>query len=301
VSKPTVGSLFAGIGGLDLGLERAGFQVAWQVERDEYARRVLEKHWPGVPRYRDVRYFLGGKRWRSVRQAWSVDLLAGGFPCQDISYAGKGAGLAGERSGLWFEFARVIRLLRPRFVFVENVAALLVRGMGRVLGDLAACGYDAEWDCIPAAALGAPHRRDRVFLVAYARSVGLEGPVHRRNGSTESRGIDSRRAAAGRGASAQVVADSSRVQQGRQKQRAKRERVGPCCQSVFPDADGEPLEWFAESRSERGPWFVEPDVGRVADGVPDRVDRLRGLGNAVVPQVAEWIGRRVMEAMKANV
>jgi site-specific DNA-cytosine methylase len=96
-----------------------------------------------------------------------VDVLCGGFPCQDLSYAGKGAGLDGERSGLWGEYARLIRELRPRYVVVENVSALLARGLGRVLGDLAACGYDAEWDCIPASAVGAPHRRDRVWLVAY--------------------------------------------------------------------------------------------------------------------------------------
>jgi DNA (cytosine-5)-methyltransferase 1 len=104
-----------------------------------------------------------------------VDVLAGGFPCQDLSYAGKGAGIDGERSGLWGEYARLIRELRPRYVVVENVTALLARGMGRVLGDLAACGYDAEWDCIPAAAVGAPHRRDRVWIVAYPNGAGLEG------------------------------------------------------------------------------------------------------------------------------
>ena len=150
----TFGSLFAGIGGMDLGLERAGMTCEWQVEIDPYARRVLAKHWPSVRRWDDVRTFppmanaepnerdestIGGsigtgeEKGRVLEpqrcaDSWSVDLICGGFPCQDISYAGKGAGLAGERSGLWYEFARVVRVLRPRFVLVENVSALLTRG-----------------------------------------------------------------------------------------------------------------------------------------------------------------------------
>src|SRR4051812_10602658 len=129
--KPlTFGSLFAGIGGIDLGLERAGMQCKWQVEINDYATRVLAKHWPDVHRERDVRAC-------GAHNLTTVDLICGGFPCQDISYAGKGAGLAGRRSGLWFEYARIIRELEPRYVLVENVAALLDRGMGDVLGSLA--------------------------------------------------------------------------------------------------------------------------------------------------------------------
>jgi DNA (cytosine-5)-methyltransferase 1 len=149
----TFGSLFAGIGGMDLGLERAGMVCRWQVEIDDYCRRVLAKHWPDVPKYGDIREVTGGELER-------VDLICGGFPCQDISNAGKRAGIDGERSGLWSEYIRLVRVLRPRYVLVENVAALLGRGIDRVLGDLAASGYDAEWDCIPAAAVGAPHLRE---------------------------------------------------------------------------------------------------------------------------------------------
>ena len=156
------GSLFAGIGGLDLGLERAGMECAWQVEIDDYATRVLEKHWPNVRRWRDVRTWPQPDTER-------VDLLCAGFPCQDISYAGRGAGLEGERSGLFFEAVRVVRQLRPRIVLLENVAALLTRGLDVVLGTLAEIGLDAEWHCVPAAAVGAPHIRDRVFIVAYAK------------------------------------------------------------------------------------------------------------------------------------
>lgn len=157
-----LGSLFSGIGGLDIGLERAGMRTVFQVERDEYARRVLERHWPDVPRFDDV---------RAVRahNLPPCDVLAGGFPCQDVSNAGSRAGLDGDRSGLWGEFARLVRELRPRFVVVENVAALVVRGLDRVLGDLADLGFDAEWTCLRASDVGAPHIRARLFIVAYAR------------------------------------------------------------------------------------------------------------------------------------
>lgn len=149
----TFGSLFAGIGGMDLSLERAGMTCAWQVEIDDYCRRVLARHWPEVPRYEDVRTV-------GAAELAGADLIAGGFPCQDISYAGRGAGLAGERSGLWVEFARIVRELEPRYVLVENVAALLGRGLDAVLGTLASLGYDAEWHSLPAA--GVPCRVDRL-------------------------------------------------------------------------------------------------------------------------------------------
>jgi DNA (cytosine-5)-methyltransferase 1 len=166
----TVGSLFAGIGGFDLGLERAGFTVRWQVEIDPFCNRVLEKHWPHVRRYRDVRTV-------GAHNLEPVDFICGGFPCQDIASNGTKAGLAGAKSGLFSEVVRVVSELRPRGVLLENVADLLVRGMGTVLGELATLGYDAEWDCIPAAAFGLPQPRWRVFIVAHARSLGL-GPGH---------------------------------------------------------------------------------------------------------------------------
>jgi DNA-cytosine methyltransferase len=158
------GSLFSGIGGMDLGFERAGMHTLWQVENDPYCLGVLERHWPDVPKYDDVRDFppLGVE---------VPDVLSGGFPCQDISCVGKRKGIDGNQSGLWVEFARVIRELRPRYVVVENVASLLVRGIQRVLGDLAACGYDAEWFCLQALDFGLPHRRERVFIVAYPDGI----------------------------------------------------------------------------------------------------------------------------------
>jgi DNA (cytosine-5)-methyltransferase 1 len=171
------GSLFAGIGGMDLGLERAGMQCAWQVEIDEFCRKVLAKHWPDVPKFNDVKEC--GKYNLEL-----VDLICGGFPCQDISNAGKRAGINGERSGLWSEFHRIICDLRPRYVLVENVAALLARGLDRVLSDLATSGYDAEWSVLSACALGAPYTRERVFIYAYSQA---QRPIQSTEGIQENR------------------------------------------------------------------------------------------------------------------
>ena len=159
-----LGSLFSGIGGLEMGIEAAlGATTIWQCESDPYAQKVLKRHW-GVHIYEDIRHI--------DESTEKPDIRVGGFPGQDISVAGKGAGLDGEKSGLWSEFARCIRILQPGLVIAENVPALLGRGMGRVLSDLYSCGYDAWWDCIPASALGAPHKRDRVFVVAWPQHGG---------------------------------------------------------------------------------------------------------------------------------
>jgi DNA (cytosine-5)-methyltransferase 1 len=237
----TFGSLFAGIGGIDLGLERAGMTCRWQVENNPFCQKVLAKHWPHVKRYGDICGITGD-------DLEPVDLIAGGFPCQDVSDAGQRAGIEGKRSGLWSEYIRLVRLLRPRLVLVENVPGLLVRGMGRVLGDLAASGYDAQWDSIPAEAVGAPHLRYRVFIVAHS------------NGRDEHWRIGD-------------------VQMGRR--------------------------WFAGEVTADGltggdEWRTEPGVGRVAHGIPFRLERLNGLGNSVVPQVAEYIGRRIQGSEEAG-
>ena len=160
----TFGSLFAGIGGADLGLEAAGMECKWQVEIDPFAVAVLEKNWPHVERWRDIRDFNPNK---SV----SVDVICGGFPCQDISVAGRGDGIDGKRSGLWAEYFRIVSKLRPRYVIVENVAALLGRGIDRVLGDLATLGYGAEWQTLFASDFELPHRRERIFIVAYPDKI----------------------------------------------------------------------------------------------------------------------------------
>jgi DNA (cytosine-5)-methyltransferase 1 len=175
---PTFGSLFAGIGGIDLGLERAGWNCRFQVEWDPFCQRVLAKHWPDVPRFGDITTV----DWSGVER---VDLLAGGFPCQPFSVAGRKKGLADDR-WLWPEFAAAIRVLQPHFVLVENVPGLLAGhgGMGNVLGDLADLGYDAEWCVISAADVGAPHLRRRVWIVAYPRQHEItRTPVARRSGA----------------------------------------------------------------------------------------------------------------------
>lgn len=241
----TFGSLFAGIGGIDLGLERAGMECKWQVEIDDYARAILKKHWPEVPKYRDVRYFLGSKRWRQSREAWAVDLIAGGFPCQDISKAGRRAGIEGKRSGLWSEFGRIIRLLRPRYVLVENVPAVLGRGFGRVLGDLAALRYDAEWTVLSACAFGAPHSRERLFLLA--DSYGER----------------------------------------------RTSEATPC--KLFPPQTPRQANYCGNGASSTIWRVPHSEVFRVADGISDGLDRsIRGLGNAVVPQISEYIGRLIL-------
>lgn len=371
----TVGSLFAGIGGIDLGLEMTGgFRTAWQVEIDAFCRKVLAKHWPDVPRHDDVRTFPPDES-----EGWRVDLIAGGFPCQDVSYAGKGAGLAGDRSGLWHEAARVVRVLRPRYVFLENVSALLTRGLDSVLGTLASLGYVGEAHCLPAAYVGAPHIRDRVFILGHAARFGARrvastgrpwdavgesgrhpGPVADADGrggdpgaehpgretrpdAGERRGrgvLDLRPSGDRRSALADAVGEQSErwrvggVLDGaagsREADREERQRDGDAAEhrrEALADADGSrqrqsrghvgqvwgrpgdgsPEDRLAEFRSRAGAhWIVDPaddpesQVGRMAHGVPRRVDRLRGLGNAVVPQVARFWGERILEHHRAN-
>ena len=336
-SKPlTFGSLFAGIGGFDLGLERAGMRCGWQVEIDPYARAVLAKHWPDVRRWEDVRTFP------PKEGEWCVDVICGGFPCQDISIAGKGAGLAGARSGLWYEYARIIGELRPRYVIVENVAALLARGMGTVLGDLSSLGYDAEWHVIPASAVGAPHRRERVWIVgicswangqtvaqrADANGIGSYSAEMHLHGGAQLRDEQERNAGSVR--SAVPHANSRRLRRLRADSRdggalpaegQQREFRGGDGGEDVADANEQGLEGryrSADLELQGGPgqvrptwagrvqgwdangwWSVEPDVGRVAHGVPARVDRLRCLGNAVVPQIVEVIGRAIVAGARA--
>ena len=244
-----VGSLFSGIGGLDLGLQLAGFTIACQVENDPWCQRVLAKHWPEVKRFGDVRTVTGD-------DIGCVDMLAGGFPCQDVSAAGHGAGLAGTRSGLWFEFVRLIRETRPRWVLVENVAALRSRGLGTVLANLAGLGYDAEWAGLPACAFGASHVRRRMFIVAYT------GGERTRNWQT----------------------------------RVYPSQPAEPSATAFARGNDQARSIFTTWGTRR--WEVEPDVGRVADGVPTRLDacRYRGLGNAVCPPVACAIGRWILDA-----
>ena len=274
--------LFSGIGGFSLGLDRTGgFQTVAFCEIDKYARRVLANHWPEIPIYDDVKNITAD---RLRADGISVYVVCGGFPCQDISLAGSGAGLDGARSGLWFEMLRIITETRPRFVVAENVAALRSRGLDEVLRGLAAIGYDAEWHCIPAAAVGAPHRRDRVWIIARPHNTGEARP----GCPTE---IGARQSDYAVGSSANV-ADSDRA--------GLEGRIGDeLCQCARKGAFGEgyPCEaQIVRSIDNSDWWIVESDVGRVANGVPSRVDRLRCIGNAVVPQIPEMIGRAILSS-----
>jgi len=243
----------------------------WQVEINGYAIRVLAKHWPSVHRERDIREC-------GRHNLERVDVICGGFPCQDISYAGLGAGLDGERSGLFFEALRVVCELQPRAVVLENVAGLLTRGLDRVLGSLADVGFDAEWHCIPAAAVGAPHIRNRVFLLGWNADGQHDSKIRSgREKNTNTSGDSNRK-----NKSKSVSNTNGTRLEKRQGQNTSGAR-----------ANG----WPKLVRSEW--WESEPAVGRVANGIPARVDRLRGLGNAVVPQVAEYVGRRVVEVLTA--
>jgi DNA (cytosine-5)-methyltransferase 1 len=241
-------SLFAGIGGIELGLERAGMTAVAQVEMDPYCQQVLAKHWPEVPRHDDVRTTPA---WWDGEPRPRVDVVCGGFPCQPFSVAGKQLGTADERWG-WPWMADVIRSVRPSYVLVENVSALVRDGgaWGSVLADLHALGFDAEWGSLYASEFGAPHPRRRVYLLAYPESQ-RGGPhdhvVARRGGHSP---------IAARGLSGLPV--------------HKRRRAAS--------------EWLER----------QPDVARLVDGVPRQVDRLRTLGNSVVPAVSEHLGRLIV-------
>jgi DNA (cytosine-5)-methyltransferase 1 len=254
--------LFSGIGGFSLGLERARMQTIAFCEIEPYCQAVLRKHWPSVPIFGDITKL-------KAEDIGSADVICGGFPCQDISSAGKGAGIEGARSGLWKEFARLIREIRPKYAIIENVPALRSRGLARVLSDLCAIRYDAEWHCIPASAVGARHRRDRIWIVAYPNDYGeQQSPI---SGEEISPWLGERSSPLAESISARLPL-SQRETLWRSRGRETRRAIAEC-------------DW----------WTVEPALGRMAHGVPRRVDRLRALGNAVVPQIAEIIGRAIME------
>jgi DNA (cytosine-5)-methyltransferase 1 len=251
--------LFSGIGGFSLGLERTGgFETVAFCEIDPFCRRVLAKHWPKVRQYEDVRTLTADTL---RRDGIAVDVITGGFPCQDVSSAGHQAGIDGERSGLWGEIIRLVGGLRPDFLIVENVSNLLAgeRGawFGRVLGDLAAIGYDAEWHCIPAAYVGLPHSRDRVWVVAYPQRVGR---------LCLDKNIQDNRASVYLESPSEGWADTIQL---------------------LPTVG----ELYSKPSS---------DFGRNDDGLSEGLDRLRAAGNAVVPQIPEIIGRAILASLEVR-
>ena len=311
---------FSGIGGFSLAARWVGdFQTVQFVEREPYCQRILAKHWPDVPIHDDICTFQPAPG--------SADVICGGFPCQDISTAGSQAGIkVGTRSGLFYELMRVIRMVGPRFVVLENVAAITSGGLDIVLGELAEAGFDAEWACIPASAVGACHRRDRWWLVAYpnrgdgqskqitgsaiheqARFQGPDGdacrtdevsrngapayPTHMLSdgGTSEQHGQSGRRSVPELGDGGGADAPNPN--------HPRLERRQPASMS---ERGGERLAWHGDPPSGRlnpnwRSYVSEPCLRRGNDGLSGRVDRLKGLGNAVVPQVAMIPLARVLE------
>jgi len=347
--------LFAGIGGFSLGLERTGgFDTVAFCEICPKARKVLSKHWPNVKQYTDIRELTGEQL---KKDGIEVDVITGGFPCQDISCAGKGKGIKAERSGLWSEMFRLIRDVRPTWAIIENVSALRSKGLTLVLQNLCEIGYCAEWHCIPASAVGAPHQRDRIWIVAYPTSECPQPRIR----ETLSRWKDSEASdtepcsgSTGRDTLLSEVSDEERPEnpvansssQQRQdpttrqsgegqerKLHTQEESKAPhdlrcevtgcgCLRGeptqaelANPDSSKHIVERKSRSwRITQKPcrscirarqdasccWAVEPNVGRVAHGIPKRVDRLKQLGNSVVPQIPELLGYAILECERAN-
>ena len=312
------GSLFSGIGGIDLGFEMAGIETAWTCEIDDWCNELLQKRFPEANHYRDVKEI-------SKDNVESVDIVSGGFPCQDISTAGKGAGLDGKRSGLWFEMWRIICELQPRWVFIENVANLANKGGARVLHDLAKAGYDAEWQVISARDVGGRHLRKRIWIIAYRQDIsnrlceGFQGQLHSSKGEDRNKvrgewanessiqGRDtklsnpnsnrcentprnakkdsknsSRKEHLQRNNSTKSSGNVSRANRRREKtiSKGKNKEIGEF-----------KIETFEILKN-------EPRLDRVAYGLSQKVDRyndrVKGLGNAVVPQIPYQIGKRII-------
>ena len=304
-----IGELFAGIGGLGLGLERAipGARIAWQVEQNPFCRQILKRHWPDAKRYEDVRWFPGHppeqrekfadkKPWIQEREKYAVDLIAAGFPCQGASVAGKRLGLSDDRTALWWEVVRIARVLRPRYLVLENVPGLLTvsggRDFGTVLGSMAEIGYNAEWTCISANEFGAPHKRERLFIIgtnANSESFGLGQRQQLRSPQSGGKGAQSNARSCSKG----TVANASGVSH----RRRNNSGISSKKQKVEKGRNVGNLETVSSSQNAAGHDFryseaPSPFCG-MDDGIPKRMDRLLALGNAVVPQCAEWIGQRI--------
>lgn len=299
----SIGSLFSGIGGFELGLERSipGAYTAWQVEKEEYCQKVLSKRWPDAKIFDDVRTI-------NKNNVEKVDILCGGFPCQDISLAGTGGGINAKRSGLWWEFHRIINELQPRAAIMENVPAITFRGLGAVSGSLSEIGYDCEWCVISAAQFGAPHRRKRWFCVAYPHSTNQT--ITRTTTKSEIFStirktiIQSENKCTGEentgGKNIQHIRWPN-ISETSPHPGCKRFQEYPNQhqQTIRETSSMSEYSHWRNSHSEWNYWkeYQAPSaVCRVDDGIPNRVDRLRALGNAIVPQCSEWIGKKIWES-----
>ena len=272
--KLSVLDLFSGIGGFSLGLEKTGgFETVAFCEIDRYCQDVLQKHFTGVPIFKDIKELNSGKLESTIGEQPQV--IAGGFPCQDISIGSKTAkGIVGERSGLWSEMFRLIAECRPKYAIIENVTALRNRGLALVLQNLHSIGYDAEWHCIGASNIGAKHKRDRLWIISYPNNEGL-GSCIRGDGEQlyqEDRSRSNDKNGSGATAAPAMFGESSDMAQALQY----RQIVTKIEESDF---------W------QKG----EPRFPRVVDGVSSKVDRLRCIGNSVVPQIPELLGNAILE------
>lgn len=313
-------SLFSGIGGLDLAAEWAGFQTVGQCEIADYAAKILARHWPDVARWRDIHTLTRGDFFEKTGLR-TVDVISGGFPCQPFSVAGKQKGKGDDRY-LWPELLRVVAELTPRWVVGENVPGILRIAATDVVKDLERAGYDVAVFDFEAAAVGAPHRRERIAFVANRDGAweqqprgerteirgrtcnsgkAVADPDGRGRGKPDVQNKQSRRTETGGGSKAMADAGGERLQRCQQHERntkksdcGKKRFYGTAseCRKDLSDTDGEMLHGEVGNREQAGrsgfadgmQWAIEPNVGRVANGVPNRVDRLKCLGNAVVPQ-----------------
>ena len=281
----TVGSLFSGIGGLDLGLERAGMRVIWQSEIDPYCCRVLNKHWLEVVNHGDIKQI----DWSNIERP---DVICGGYPCQPFSQAGKRRGEQDERH-LWPWVRECISELRPRYAILENVRGHLSLGGTTVIGELASIGYDAEWRVVSAESVGANHRRERIVIVAYPNDTRGRASRGRTDGDRQTQEQERRDITQFRAGRPSADVPNTDTRQDGGWDGSLQQGAG----TVFSRADnGRGTQEYAGWKW----WETEPGMGRVANGIPSRVDRLRGLGNAVVPQVAEVIGRLVINHHERN-
>jgi DNA (cytosine-5)-methyltransferase 1 len=276
--------LFSGIGGFSLALDRCGMQTVAFCEADLFCTKILNKHWPDVPVYPDIRKLNG-------KEIGTVDLVCGGFPCQPWSGAGKGKGHTDDRD-LWPEMLRVVREVKPRWVLAENVQGFVNKEMGlrRTVSDLEGEDYEVRVFTIPACGVKAPHQRYRVWIVAHSAGIGLQGSCLTGNSHGSSRKDGGTHQSAGTVSTdgEWPVAYSNRVDAQGIKQELNASEVG--------EVQGEGSSGLCNGE---GHWDIEPNVGRVAHGVPKRVDRLKSLGNAVVPQIVEIIGRAILKTEEA--
>ena len=275
--------LFHGIGGFALGASWAGmkFNNHFCSDIEPYAQELYKLRFPDSIQLGDITK-IDTEELKKYGDKW---IISGGFPCQDISIAGKGAGIHGERSGLWFEYWRLINDLRPRFAIMENVGMLIHRGLGEVLGSLAEIGYNAEWQDIRAEDVGAPHKRERIWIIAYTAgdtARGNKSRIRRQLGRTSEifneypyKKISN--------------TDNKRLQ--RWQNTGSSEEVRTDREQQFKRQSEQPGKHY---------WSIEPSVGRLANGIPRRVDRLKGLGNAIVPQIAEILFRQIKPYMEVK-